>query len=239
MIEISDGQFSGLHGEQCDEVAAMLQTAIDPQQENLEEEEDVLSGGESDGNDASDGISLQGKLIVFTGTLQIKRAEAKAIAEANGAKVGSSVTSKTDLLIVGAGVGANKMAAAEAKGVEVWTEEHFMQVCQESPSCSKVKELAGEEDPEEQPVEDYSKWTVAELKAELDARGAATSGRKAELVSRLTELGISSEPVPIEAGTQGPTEEAHSRVALSGVSGGILPLDLSKLKVRMNHWLVN
>ena len=35
---------------------------------------------------------------MFIGTFAIKRADAKALAEANGAKVGGSVTGKTDIM---------------------------------------------------------------------------------------------------------------------------------------------
>ena len=58
------------------------------------------------------GASLAGKLIVFTGTLKMKRTEAKALAEGNGAKVGSTVTGKTDILVAAADAGAAKTAAA-------------------------------------------------------------------------------------------------------------------------------
>ena len=114
------------------------------------------------------------------------------------------MTGKTDLVVVGAGVGANKMAAAKAKGVEVWTEEHFMQVCEGTAAGSQVE---GPEEQVEGPgglvLEDYNKWTVAKLKAELDARGAATNGKKTVLVARLPELGTPSESGPSEVEIHG------------------------------------
>ena len=58
---------------------------------------------------------LSDKLIVFTGTLSIKRAEAKALAEKQGAKVGGSITGKTDIVIAAADSGS-KLALAESKG---------------------------------------------------------------------------------------------------------------------------
>ena len=76
IVEISDGQFSGLQGAQDDE----LHAAIDPQEEYLDGDEREEQQ-ESKGVDASDELSLEGELFVFTGTLQIKRAEAKALAE--------------------------------------------------------------------------------------------------------------------------------------------------------------
>ena len=70
-------------------------------------------------------MSLDGKLICFTGTLSMVRKNATARAQAAGASVGGSITSKTDILIAGPGAGA-KEAAAKAKGVVVWTEAEFV-----------------------------------------------------------------------------------------------------------------
>ena len=40
---------------------------------------------------------MDGKVVVFTGTLEVKRAEAKAMAEQAGATVAGSVSGKTDI----------------------------------------------------------------------------------------------------------------------------------------------
>jgi predicted DNA-binding WGR domain protein len=70
-------------------------------------------------------MSLKGKTIVFTGTLEMKRADAQKAGEAAGAVMGSSVTKATDILVCGSGVGAKKTDDAEKKGVAVWSEAEF------------------------------------------------------------------------------------------------------------------
>jgi DNA ligase (NAD+) len=67
---------------------------------------------------------LAGKILVFTGTLTMARPEAKARAEALGAKVTESVSKKTDYVVVGADAGSKAKKAAEL-GVTVLTEDEF------------------------------------------------------------------------------------------------------------------
>jgi DNA ligase (NAD+) len=67
---------------------------------------------------------LAGKILVFTGTLTMARPEAKARAEALGAKVTESVSKKTDYVVVGADAGSKAKRAAEF-GIKVLTEEDF------------------------------------------------------------------------------------------------------------------
>ncbi len=71
---------------------------------------------------------LTGKTVVFTGTLPtLGRDEAKDLARKHGAKVASSVSKKTDYVVVGADAGSKANAAAQL-GVPQLSEADFLKL---------------------------------------------------------------------------------------------------------------
>ena len=77
---------------------------------------------------------IAGRTLVFTGTLErMTRGEAKARAEALGAKVSGSVSKKTDFVIAGPGAGSKAKKAAEL-GVTILDEDEWLEMLDGVPA---------------------------------------------------------------------------------------------------------
>ena len=79
------------------------------------------------GKKVEDNLLFSGKTFVLTGSLEsITRNEAKEKIESLGGKTTDSVTSKTDVVIVGDNPGS-KYDKALKLGIEIWNEEEFLE----------------------------------------------------------------------------------------------------------------
>ena len=70
--------------------------------------------------------SFSGKKIIFTGKMSGSREAMKKRAKSIGIKMVSSVSAKTDYLVVGEKAGQNKIKNAEKFGVEILSEADYL-----------------------------------------------------------------------------------------------------------------
>lgn len=71
---------------------------------------------------------LEGKIIVLSGVFSRSREEIKALAEAHGARVTSSVSSSTSFILAGENMGPAKLEKARKLGVPIINEKEFMKL---------------------------------------------------------------------------------------------------------------
>lgn len=76
------------------------------------------------GEETIDASEFKGKTFVLTGSLSIKREEAKTLLERLGANVSSSVSKKTDVVIAGSDAGS-KLTKAQELSITIWDEDTF------------------------------------------------------------------------------------------------------------------
>ncbi|WP_375333910.1 NAD-dependent DNA ligase LigA [Candidatus Tisiphia endosymbiont of Xenochironomus xenolabis] len=81
-----------------------------------------------DHNQQTTKTALSGKIVVYTGSLlTLSRAEAKSQAEKLGAKVASSVSSTTDLVVAGSDAGS-KLKKAKELGIKIIDEDEWQEL---------------------------------------------------------------------------------------------------------------
>lgn len=75
------------------------------------------------------GQTFEGKTIVVSGVFErYSRNELKAMIEAYGGKVGSSISSKTSFILAGSAMGPAKKAKAETLGIALVDEDQFLEM---------------------------------------------------------------------------------------------------------------
>ncbi len=89
----------------------------------------LLTGSEerAQGQTGENQNPLEGKKLLFTGSLSLSRSEAKALAEAAGADILSGVSRKLDFLVVGEEPGS-KLDKARALGISILDEQEFLRL---------------------------------------------------------------------------------------------------------------
>ena len=71
---------------------------------------------------------LAGMTIVVSGNFSLPRDEVKRLIEVNSGKIGSSVTSNTDLIVAGENMGPSKLNKANKLGIKIISESDFMEL---------------------------------------------------------------------------------------------------------------
>ncbi len=117
-------------------IAALVELGVNPTREVIDEEVKRASG------------VLDGFAVVVTGSMDgFTREQAKHAVTSNGGRVVGSVSSKTDLVVVGANPGS-KLARASALGIPTATEEEFADILAGHDEILKAVLMRGSRDVE-------------------------------------------------------------------------------------------
>lgn len=86
---------------------------------------------------------LEGKTVVVSGRFELhSRDEYKAMIEAHGGKVGSSVSAKTSMILAGSDMGPAKREKAEALGIKIINEDEFIGLLPAENAKESVRQLS-------------------------------------------------------------------------------------------------
>ena len=109
-------------------VIGSIETAFSRQESRIAIERLVAHVRIQDAEKASNNSPVAGLTLVFTGSLEkMTRDEAKALAQRMGAKVASSVSAKTDIVVAGPGAGS-KLKDAAKHNVKVIDEDMWLEL---------------------------------------------------------------------------------------------------------------
>jgi len=87
--------------------------------------------------------ALEGKTVVVSGRFELhSRDEYKAMIEAHGGKVGSSVSAKTSMILAGDDMGPAKREKAETLGIKIISENEFIGLLPQEETQEVVRQLS-------------------------------------------------------------------------------------------------
>ncbi|HSF16507.1 MAG TPA: helix-hairpin-helix domain-containing protein, partial [Vicinamibacteria bacterium] len=125
IMRASEGELRSVH-EVGDEVARAVADYFRDERNRQVIERMKQHGLELESEATATERTLEGKKIVFTGTLsQLERTEAKRLVEERGGRVTSTVSKGTSFVVVGENPGS-KAEKAKELGVEIISEEEFL-----------------------------------------------------------------------------------------------------------------